>query len=178
MKFGRFSSVIAATVFLLVSASAVAGGFKPPIKQFWGFQQGEAQFVENFACFNPDPANFRFPVETVTETAGWIRGMGWMAMDTRHCSPGNDGLVTDGQATFTSWKGDELVASYTAETVMPPPWIVQEVKFTILGGTGRFEDAFGTLFATLIVEGQFDDDGEPMAGPWRLRFAFSGWAFY
>lgn len=176
MKLIRLTSVLLAIVFLLASTSVAAGGFNPPIKQFWGFTYGEAEFVENFACFNEVP--FRPPMETITETAGWIRGLGWVAVDTWHCTPGNDGLVTDGQATFTLWKGGELSATYTAETVMPPPVIVQEVKFSVLGGTGDFEDAFGTLLAALVIEGQFVD-GQPNAEvPWKLKFAYSGWLSY
>ena len=176
MKLIRLTSILLAFAFLLVSTSVAARGFKTPIKQLWGFTSGEAEFVENFACFNPDP--LRPPVETVTATAGWIRGMGWVAMDTWHCTPGDDGLVIDGQATFTLWKGHELTATYTAETVMPPPVIVQEIKFSILGGTGRFEDAFGTFLATAVIEGQFVD-GEPNAEvPWKLKFSYTGWLNY
>jgi hypothetical protein len=78
-----------------------------------------------------------------------------------------------GVATFTAANGDEVWATYTATTVAPPPLIVQEADFIIVGGTGRFEHASGHLWGMVYVTFEGFDDPS-----WPLRFVFAGTIAY
>jgi len=169
MKLAKFAMQLAALVLLLSSASVLAGGFGPGLKQVWGFSKGEAGFQPAEVCelINQDS------VQTFSASEGWIRRLGWMALDTTHC-PTDDGMMgLNGEAIFTSWYGDELRATYTAQTVLPPPVIVQEITFIITGGTGRYKAASGKLLSVVFIEAQ-----PSFFVPWPLKFSFTGYVNY
>ena len=63
--------------------------------------------------------------------------------------------------------------SFTAVTVAPPPLIVQEADFVIVGGTGRFEHATGWLRGVVYVT--FEGFEDPS---WPIEFAIAGAVAY
>ena len=169
MRTVKYVRTLLALVLLLVSTSALAAGAGMGPKQVWGFTKGEAGFQPALACatINKDS------IQTFSASEGWIRYLGWMALDTTHC-PTDDGMMgLNGEATFTTWYGHELRATYTAQTVMPPPVIVQEITFIIVGGTGRYAGASGKLFGVIFIKAQ-----ESYFVPWPLKFSLTGYVNY
>lgn len=120
--------------------------------------------------------------QTLTKSVGILRPLGRVVIETAHCAEGPYAL--DGTVTLYA-AGGTLEGVYVAETlfITPPPGspldlpangslIVQETTYEITGGTGRFEDAGGTLLAQVFIE--VGDYGYAAEMTWSIRQAIAG----
>ena len=163
------NTTIAILALVLVSAASVATAADPHFRPFKGSTAGEATFPVSEACLAVTGAPWR----TLTSTEGWVSHLGRVTLTTAHCSTLDGSAAVGGRATFTAANGDQLWATFTAVTVAPPPLIVQEADFVIVGGTGRFEHATGWLRGVVYVT--FEGFEDPS---WPIEFAIAGAVAY
>lgn len=156
-------------ILALVIAASVGTAANPNFRPFKGSSAGEATFPESEACLDVTGAFW----QTLSVSEGRMSHLGRMTLTTSHCSTLDGSAAVDGEATFTAANGDELWAAYTAVTVAPPPLIIQESDFVIVGGTGRFENATGWLRGVIYVT--FEGFEDPS---WPLEFAIAGAVAY
>ena len=166
--------LIAAIVSLAITAApAFADGNQPHPRPFWGNLTGEATFPYSDACLAVTGA----PWQTLTAAEGRMTHLGRTRLSTAHCSTLDGNAAVQGTATFTAANGDEVWVTFTSSTVVwpapPDMLIVQDGDFTVVGGTGRFEDASGRLQGTMYVTFEGFDDPS-----WPIRFVFSGTLVY
>ena len=156
-------------VLVLTATAPVSAGDNPKLRPFNGTFAGEATFPESDVCLDVTGA----PWQTLSSSVGRMSHLGLTELSTAHCSTLDGSAAVAGEATFTAANGDQLQATYTAVTVAPPPLIVQEIDFVVVGGTGRFENATGWLrgVAYVTFEG-FDDPS------WPIEFAIAGAVAY
>jgi hypothetical protein len=153
----------------LVTAASVSTATNPNFRPFKGSSAGEATFPESEACLDVTGSFW----QTLSVSEGRMSHLGRMTLTTSHCSTLDGSAAVGGEATFTAANGDELWATYTAVTVAPPPLIIQESDFVIVGGTGRFENATGWLRGVIYVT--FEGFEDPS---WPLEFAIAGAVAY
>jgi hypothetical protein len=165
----RKNAAIVVLALVLMTAAAVSTAADPKTRPFKGSAAGEATFPESGACLGVTGA----PWQTVSVTAGRISHLGQMTLTTTHCSTLDGSAAVGGEAIFTAANGDQLRATFTAVTVAPPPLIVQQAEFVIVGGTGRFENATGWLQGAVYVT--FEGFEDPS---WPIEFAFAGAVAY
>lgn len=163
------NATIVTLVLVLMSAASVCTAANPNFRPFKGSTAGEATFPASEACRGVTGA----PWQTLSVTEGWISHLGRVTLATAHCSTLDGSAAVSGQATFTAANGDQLWATFTAVTVAPPPLIVQEADFVIVGGTGRFENAAGWLRGVVYVT--FEGFEDPS---WPIEFAIAGAVAY
>lgn len=156
-------------VLLLTASATVSTAANPNFRPFKGSAAGEATFPESDACLDVTGA----PWQTLSATEGRISHLGLMELFTAHCSTLDGSAAVGGEATFIAANGDQLWATYTAVTVAPPPLIIQEADFVIVGGTGRFENATGWLRGVVYVTFEGFDDPS-----WPIEFVVAGAVSY
>jgi len=139
------------------------------LSPFNGRFAGEATFPESDVCLALTGA----PWQTLSSSVGTMSHFGRTELSTAHCSTLDGSAAVAGEATFTVENGDQLRATYTAVTVAPPPLIVQEIDFVVVGGTGRFENATGWLRGVAHVTFEGYDDPS-----WPIEFAIAGSVAY
>jgi len=138
-------------------------------RPFWGKLTGEATFPFSDACLEVTGV----PWQTLSASEGKMTHLGLTALSTSHCSTPDGSAALHGLATFTAANGDQLWTAFTSETVVwpspPQMLLVQETNHTIVGGTGRFENASGHLSGMVYViwEGLQDPS-------WPLEFVLAG----
>ncbi|HEU4672531.1 MAG TPA: hypothetical protein VFS32_06520 [Candidatus Limnocylindrales bacterium] len=119
---------------------------------------------------------------TTIDSTGVARHLGAVSVLNSHCTqfdfrsaPPMPGTFEDGRMTVTAANGDELWVEYSGSFLFWPgdrpdagtSEIVMD-QMTIVGGTGRFVHASGSLHGTALDEfGTGADNGE-----------FSGWILY
>lgn len=162
-------TVLIILALVLVTTASVATAANPNYRPFKGGTAGEVTFPGSEACLGVTGASW----QTLSVTEGRISHLGTMNLTTSHCSTLDGSAAVGGVATFTAANGDQLFATYTAVTVAPPPLIIQEADFVIVGGTGRFESATGWLRGMVYVT--FEGLEDPS---WPLEFAFAGAVAY
>jgi hypothetical protein len=131
---------------LLGGASvAAAGDHNPTLRPFWGTTRGEVGWSLSDACLPYQP------VQTQMSGKGHLTHLGRSTIDTTHCA--NSGGAFNGRITLTAANGDQLLATYTAQTVsMSEGLLVQQMTGVFVdGGTGRFTHATGTFTAMVFV---------------------------
>jgi hypothetical protein len=156
-------------VLLLTATASVSAGDNPRPRPFNGTFVGEATFPESEACLAVTGA----PWQTLSSSAGRMSHLGRTELSTAHCPTPDGSAAVAGEATFTAANGDQLQATYTAVTVAPPPLIIQEIDFVIVGGTGRFENATGWLRGVVYVTFEGYDDPS-----WPIEFVLAGAGSY
>ena len=156
-------------ILVILIAASISTAANPNFRPFKGSAAGEATFPESEACLDLTGAFW----QTLSVSEGRMSHLGRMALTTSHCSTLDGSAAVGGEATFTAANGDELWATYTAVTVAPPPLIVQETDFVIVGGTGRFENATGWLRGVIYVT--FEGFNNPS---WPIEFAIAGAVAY
>jgi hypothetical protein len=166
--------LLAAIVVLAAASTAGAGKKQQPSKPFWGNSVGEVHWEYSVGeC--PSQQGFF----TVSEAEGQLTHLGRAATTSRHCA-GGDGLPLYGTAVFTAANGDEVRATYAAGTfhvtTFAPPLLVEEGEYTITGGTGRFQNASGTLNVTVFLT-MVDFPPGP-SSHWPAEFVFVGTISY
>ena len=154
---------------LLIAAATVSAGDNPRLRPFNGALAGEATFPASDACLDVTGA----PFQTLSSSVGRMSHLGLTELSTAHCSTLDGSAAVAGEATFTAANGDQLWATYTAVTVAPPPLIIQEADFVIVGGTGRFENATGWLRGVVYVSFEGFDDPS-----WPIEFVVAGAVSY
>jgi len=152
-------------LLIFVSAPLLAGD-NPTERPFWGTFSGVANFLPTDACVDISP------VQTIADAVGKMTHLGKSVLSTSHCTT-EDGHAVLGQATMTAANADEVWLTYNAETVFPPPLIIQEIDMVVTGGTGRFDGASGELSGYAYVE--FLGFTVP---DWPITFVLSGYIVY
>ena len=168
MKLSKCIRILMVLALAISSTSVIGKGSNPHPRPFWGNFEGVATFAINGAC-----DYIGTPFQTVTESGGQMTHMGRATLSTSHCATNEGAYAVDGLAYFTAANGDQVIAAYTAATVVPPPpLIVQSIDLVIVGGTGRFENASGSLQGMVYIEFL------PAEQEWPLKFVFAGWILY
>lgn len=136
--------VIGSAVALMMLMAAPAGaGPNGTNRPFWGQATGEVTFAFDFGECATGPV--------VTTTAfGTATHMGRVTAVWTQCAIGSTGGWTGQTATIEAANGDELWL-YGGDN----PSGATSFSVTIVGGTGRFDGAMGTLQATGIVVPEF-----------------------
>lgn len=139
--------------------TSAAGGTDRPLK---GRVSGTLIF--EFDWTDPD-----CPVTTVTDAGGNMTHLGRVSSHWTHCAPVTKPLYTNGHVVFTAANGDQLVGEYTDESASALPWTIH-----VVGGTGRFADASGTIYMVdFDASGEWGDDGLPIQ-PWSFWAILEG----
>ena len=109
-------------------------------------------------------------ITTVADTSGTMSHLGKVESHWEHCPPIIEPFYTNGHAVFIAANGDELEAEYGGD--FGSPFILD-----VVGGSGRFENATGTIIADFVAEGEFGEDGIPI-NPWTVTMDLSGTISY
>jgi len=135
----KFTGVVALAL-VSVGATAAAGSAERPFK---GTLYGQVDIALDAGC--------PLGVKTVSDAVGRLNHLGRTVMHSEHCTPaGADNPY--GEMTLVAANGDTVEIVYNGFAPYPAPTdeaIHVEGDLSIVGGTGRFDDATG---------GQFDDD--------------------
>ena len=169
MNLKSHMQIVLVLVLTLFSTSVIAGDINLQARPFWGSFEGEASFPFSDACLDVTGA----PFQTRSYASGKMAHLGNSTLSTTHCATPDGGAALNGYAIFKAANGDEVWASYFAITVQQPPIIEQEITLVIDGGTGRFENASGSLQGKIYIE--FQGFADPS---WPLEFVLSGWIVY
>jgi hypothetical protein len=147
-----------------LETTSASGGESPTLRPFWGHFRGEATFPESEACRDVHGQ----PFQTVTAAQGEMTSLGPTTYSGTHCATLDNHSVR-GEATLTAADGDQVRAAYMGRAVAPPPLIVVQAEWTIIGGTGRFEGATGRAVGMAYVT--FEGFDVPA---WPLERAVAG----
>jgi hypothetical protein len=166
--------VLPVVICAMLAATAAIGGDHPPhLRPFKGGSVGEVTFPASTVCEAVTGADS----QALSSSLGQIGQLGRAEVNTTHCSTLDGSAAVGGEAVFTAANGDEIWATYTANTVAwpePPLMLtVQEAEFTRVGGTGRLELSSGHVFGMVYVT--FEGLSDP-SGP--LEFVFAGMTVY
>ena len=139
---------------MVLSSVAVAGNgggpekaHNPHPRPIMGGLSGEATFPLSSECEAITGAWW----QTHTAATGEMDHLGLTEHYSTHCST-LDGLnLVDGEGTFVAANGDEVWTTYSAQLIAPPPVMVFLTEYTVVGGTGRFEGASGTIIGLVYV---------------------------
>ena len=120
--------------------------------------KGSASSIVTFEYDWTDPM---FPITTILEGVGTMSHLGLSESRWTHNPPFVLPNYMNGQVVFTAANGDELRGEYGDD-----PSLTDGYTVSIVGGTGRFEDATGTIGVSIVaLEGEWGDDGLPIQ-PW------------
>jgi hypothetical protein len=91
-------------------------------------------------------------VFVVTTGTGWAPGIGHFTMTSPHYSH-PDTLAASGTQIITTAGGDTIAANFTGQfTAGADGKLRGLLKATIVGGTGRFDDAEGGYLFTIVFD--------------------------
>ena len=166
-------------LFLIISPFAMAGD-DPTTKPLAGSFSGVANFLFDGYCEGLTGV----PFHTVTETVGKLARhgkpkakkkplLGRISFDWSHCATPDAMHALYGEAVMTTANGHQILFSYTADTVAPPPLIGQSISMVVTGGTGKFEGVSGVLTGYIFIE--FLGFETP---DWPVEIVLSGWLVY
>jgi hypothetical protein len=151
--------------FGLALSLAAPAGADSAARPFNGRASGEAQFVPKASC-----APFGMSTQ-VDRIPGRAMHLGRMTMSSEHCSA--VGPIGPGTMTLYAANGDQVKLEYTGFAPPPAPEFDVTSDATIVGGTGRFEDATGHLHMTAHVVFQgFEDPSWPITFVWTGTIAY------
>ena len=168
MKLNSCIRILLVLALAITSASVFGKNPNPHPRPFWGSFEGVATFEFTDVCLG-----YGTPFQTLSDAEGHMTHMGRTMLSTSHCATNEGAFAVDGWAYFTAANGDQVIASYTAATVVPPPpQIVQTIDLVIVGGTGRFKNASGSLQGMVYIEFL------PAELEWPLIFILTGWIVY
>mgnify|MGYP001824745860 FL=1 len=142
-----------ALVMVLTSAMVIAAGngpdkaYNPKPRPIIGSLSGEATFPENDECTDVTGAWW----QTHTTAVGEMDHLGLTGHYGTHCSTLDGASLVGGEASFVAANGDEVWTTYHAQIIAPPPVMVFLTEYIVVGGTGRFEGASGTIMALVYV---------------------------
>ncbi len=107
----------------------------------------------------------------VDAIAANARHLGKMGLSSSHCSA--IGPIGPGTMTLVAANGDEVHLTYTGFAPPPAEEFDVDVDATIVGGTGRFEQATGYVEMTghITFEG-FQDPSWPITFVWTGSIAY------
>lgn len=163
----RILILLSTCLMLLVGVAAPAGATSDTPRPFAGTASGPLEFLPTQpprVC--PAPP---FLTTTVTKIPGTARHLGRMSLSSQHCAA--LGPFGPGTMTMVAANGDELHMTYTGMSPMEPsPAFTVTTDATIVGGTGRFEDAKGDVdLIGYVVLPDF-----PSFAPASIRFVWTG----
>lgn len=154
------------SVVTMPMAVAARGGTERPVR---------AELTGSLT-WDIDMTKSECPVLTMTESTGTMSHLGKVSASWRHCPLMDDsGGYENGHVVFTAANGNTLKAVYeTPDGELP--W-----DLDVVGGTGRFQRATGTLKLDRVeVDGAWDCQGEgddefclPVE-PWSWEASISG----
>lgn len=166
-------------LFLMISPFSLAGD-DPATKPFAGSFSGVANFLFDGYCSDLTGVPFHTVTETVGKmarhgkrTSGKEPLLGRVSFATSHCATKDDMHALYGEAVMTAANGHQILFSYTADTIAPPPLIGQSINMVVTGGTGKFRSASGVFTGYVFIE--FLGPGTP---DWPLEIVLSGWLVY
>lgn len=91
-------------------------------------------------------------VFVVTSGSGFATGLGQFTFTSPHYSH-LDTLAAEGVQIITAANGDTLTANFTGQfTVLPNGKLRGVLRATIVGGTGRFDEAEGSFLFTILFD--------------------------
>lgn len=148
-------------VVTMPMASAARGGADRPVRAELSGTLTWDIGVAGTECF----------VVTKTEATGTMSHLGWVSASWRHCPAltDDDPAYTNGHVVFTAANGDQVEGVYE-DADGELPWTIY-----VVGGTGRFADASGTLSLDWFdTVGDWDEvNGVPIE-PWLWDATLSG----
>jgi hypothetical protein len=156
-------------LLLLMLTPITMAGDNPTHRPFVGTFSGLANFPFVDDCIGLTGV----PFQTVAMMIGHMSHLGRTEFETAHCATPDGMYALYGEATMTAANGHEVTFTYTADTIAPPPLIVQAISMVVTGGTGRFEGASGELTGHVYIN--FLGIGVP---DWPIEFVLSGWIVY
>jgi hypothetical protein len=166
----KIRAVVLVALLAVLGASPALGA--QPDSAQWvplkGTLSGQAQFLPADDCLTG-------LATTVEGARGVASHLGRTMMSGRHCTPTGDDFGP-GEMTLTAANGDALYMTYTGSAPFPAPGtevIVGTTTATITGGTGRFEDATGTV--EMVIEIQFEGFEDPS---WAATWTMTGMINY
>lgn len=114
------------------------------------------------------------PVTTVSDGWGTMSHLGKVHHHQTHCAAVTKPTYENGHWEITAANGDQLVLEYGGWPAnLPLPLPTQ-----VVGGTGRFADASGTIYLVdFKIVGEWGDDGNPIE-PWYVWFTLEGTISY
>lgn len=110
----------------------------------------------------------QFPVTTVMNAVGTMSHLGKVESHWTHNPPVGMPNYINGQVVLTAANGDELRGEYG-----DVPHLLPEFTVDVVGGSGRFENATGTIEVSAEVQGEWGPDGLPIQ-PWYTWMELSG----
>lgn len=152
------------SVVTMPMASAARGGTDRPVRATLSGSVTWDIGVEGAECF----------VVTKTEATGTMSHLGLVSASWRHCPPlTEDPAYTNGHVVFTAANGDQVQGEYwDADGELP--WTID-----VVGGTGRFAEATGTLSLDRFdVVGEWDEVNDVPIEPWLWDATLSGTLSY
>jgi hypothetical protein len=110
------------------------------------------------------------PVTTVSVGSGTVSHLGQVHFRWTHCAPITTTTYENGHLALTAADGDQLVCEYGGwPSDLPLPLPMQ-----VVGGTGRFASATGTIYMVDVqITGEWGDDGNPIE-PWYATWKLEG----
>ena len=150
-------------VCLMCFVATGTAGDNAKERPFKGVFIGVASWTPDTEC--PDPY-----LRTSSDLEGNATHLGLALYEADHCTA----FVPEGEGRLVAANGDEIAFTYVAPMIQPPgPVIVMQGPHTVVGGTGRFEGASGTLLGTIYLTVM--DGGEP---EWPLEIVLVGTIVY
>ncbi|MDH3459096.1 MAG: hypothetical protein OER90_19825 [Gemmatimonadota bacterium] len=150
----------------LVSPAFAVGGTDRPFK---ADLSGTA--VWEYDWLDPD-----CPVTTVSDGWGTVSHLGQVHHHWTHCAPVTKPTYEDGHLVITAANGDQLICEYGGWPAAVGASLPLPIQ--VVGGTGRFADASGTIYlAAFKIEGEWGDDGLPIE-PWYAWWTLEGMISY
>jgi hypothetical protein len=150
------------------------GGLAAPVaadsadRPFAGSVSGQVMFVPTVP---PEACPFGLTT-TAEDVPGRAMHLGRVLMSSAHCAA--FGPLGPGMMTMVAANGDQIDIEYTGEGPLEPAGTFEvHVDGTIVGGTGRFEDATGYLDMTAYIEFQgLGDMSWPATWVWTGRIGY------
>ena len=123
----------------LFAATSVAGD-NPKGRPFKATFAGEASWAPDLDCVDP-------PLRTYSDLEGQATHLGRTVYAADHCTA----FLPEGGGKLVAANGDEIWFTYVTPMIDAGPVIVMQGPHTVVGGTGRFENAEGTLLGTIYL---------------------------
>jgi hypothetical protein len=160
----------AALLLLLTGATSAVAAPKGTDRPFRATASGEIVNAENsLGC--------TVGYTSVVTAAGQGTHLGTFQLTARHCEVATSpvaGKSVNGEMTLVAANGDKIIGTYETDWVFNPATFTVTVTgdLQIIGGTGRFTNATGTLSQHHVITVT-----QPQP-PWPLQMGFEGLLSY